>query len=422
MKKLDEEKELYNNIAIPEELSARINKEIAKSRAHHTKRKSPTPTRILKGVLLTAASLLIIFVVGLNTNKAFALGTGNLPGIGAIAKVFTFRSYELEKEDLKVTVDIPQIEIVSENSNNASFDVNAEIQALCEDYVLRAQQETENYKQSFLETGGTHEEWVAHDITIRVLYEVKTHTEEYLSVVIIGTMNWSDAYNEIRYYNFDLNTGKLITLETVLGHDYAALSEESILAQINAQIMEGEIYWPENWNGIDENTLFYMSEDGYPVIVLPKYDIAPGSLGTLEFKITPVIETHEAESGDNTNSADSEYYDDNFAVSNATAKEYAQSIQSAVLQKDLEGLADLTRFPVYIGFKDNGTVIETREDFIVLGNDAVFTDDMLDSMANANINDISASNAGFYLSSEIGAPSITFSVQDGKLGISGINY
>ncbi|MCI9254981.1 MAG: hypothetical protein HFI58_09150, partial [Lachnospiraceae bacterium] len=43
------------------------------------------------------------------------------------------------------------------------------------------------------------------------------------------------------------------------------------------------------------------------------------------------------------------------------------------------------------------------------------------SIAGADENSLNPSKAGFTLYSGDGAPSITFGVQDGKLGISGIN-
>ena len=47
---------------------------------------------------------------------------------------------------------------------------------------------------------------------------------------------------------------------------------------------------------------------------------------------------------------------------------------------------------------------------------------MKDSIANADLSDLSASMAGFTLYSTGDAPNITFNVQNDVLGISGINY
>lgn len=114
-------------------------------------------------------------------------------------------------------------------------------------------------------------------------------------------------------------------------------------------------------------------------------------------------------------------WEDNFAVDTAAAAEFGGKIKEAVAEQDIEKLADLTAFPVYVGVIGDGIVVEKREDFIALGADALFTEEMMASIAGADENSLNPSKAGFTLCSGDGAPSITFGVQDGKLGISGIN-
>lgn len=114
-------------------------------------------------------------------------------------------------------------------------------------------------------------------------------------------------------------------------------------------------------------------------------------------------------------------YEDNFAVPTEDAVAFAKEIQAAVANEDLEALADLTHYPVYVSIAD-GSVIESKEDLIALGADKIFTDEMKDSIANAGLSDLSPSMAGFTLYSTGDAPNMIFSVQDGRLGISGMNY
>ena len=116
----------------------------------------------------------------------------------------------------------------------------------------------------------------------------------------------------------------------------------------------------------------------------------------------------------------SERYEDNFAVDSKAAKEFAEKVKDAAVQKDLEALAELTAFPVYVGLPDVG-VVETREDFLNLGAEAVFTDELLESVKNADIDNFQPCMAGFPISDGRIA-SINFSVVDGGLAINGINY
>lgn len=113
-------------------------------------------------------------------------------------------------------------------------------------------------------------------------------------------------------------------------------------------------------------------------------------------------------------------YEDNFAVDRAAAAEFAAQIKEAVAAKDLDALAELTAFPVYVGLPDVGAV-ETKEDFLALGADAVFTDELVSSVANADTENMQPSMAGFSIS-DGGRANINFGVRDGVLAVSGINY
>ena len=279
MKSMEEAKRKYDEIPIPSELSKRVGKEIEKA---NMKRKKILVfrRRVQKGTA-AAAAVVVLFTAALNTNTAFAETAGQLPVIGPVARVLTFRSYQTEEEDLKISVEIPTIEMISEDMNGLEQSVNEEILALCEQYAQAAKIRAEEYRQAFLDTGGTEEEWAAHNIEIKVWYEVKSQTDEYLSLAIMGTENWSSAYSETKYYNFDLKEGKLVTLQDILGDGYQQIANGSIQNQMKEN---SEIYW-DDFEGIQEDTPFYLNESGNPVIVFEKYEIAPGSEGQQEFEI-----------------------------------------------------------------------------------------------------------------------------------------
>lgn len=112
-------------------------------------------------------------------------------------------------------------------------------------------------------------------------------------------------------------------------------------------------------------------------------------------------------------------YEDNFAVESSAAKAFAEKIKAAVASKDIEALADLTAFPIYVGVAEGG--VETREEFIALGAEKVFTPELIASIEGADISNLSPSMAGFSISKD-GKPNIIFGVVEGNLVIRGINY
>lgn len=113
-------------------------------------------------------------------------------------------------------------------------------------------------------------------------------------------------------------------------------------------------------------------------------------------------------------------YEDNFAVDSKAAKEFAEKVKEAAANKDLEALAELIVFPVYVGLPDVD-VVETKEDFLKLGAEAVFTEELLKSVEAADIENFLPCMAGFSIS-DGGTANINFGVVDGVLAINGINY
>ena len=114
-------------------------------------------------------------------------------------------------------------------------------------------------------------------------------------------------------------------------------------------------------------------------------------------------------------------YEDNFAVSTEAAAEFGSQVKAAVAEKDLEKLADLTAYPVYVGFPEGSMTIESREDMIAQGAEKIFTQELIDSVGAADETALTPSMAGFVLS-DGGKTNIIFAVSDGDLAIVGINY
>ena len=121
-------------------------------------------------------------------------------------------------------------------------------------------------------------------------------------------------------------------------------------------------------------------------------------------------------------SAEGQLYEDNFAVDEDAVVAFGEKIQEAVAAKDMEALADLTAFPVYVGLPDTDGIVETREDFLALGAEQVLTNELVSSVEQADLSGQEPSMAGFVVADESGRPNIIFGVVEGKLAVTGINY
>ncbi|MBQ1194552.1 MAG: DUF3298 domain-containing protein [Lachnospiraceae bacterium] len=292
MGRLEEMKERYEQIAIPEELHVRVEQEIMKSRKQQEEKNNEghkySFKKVIRRMEAAAAGVCILFTAALNTSPVFAKEAAQLPVIGGLAQILTFRSYETEKDDIAVSVEIPSIEMIAEDTGITVDEINQEIYDCCSRYVDDALLIAEEYRTAFLETGGTPEEWAEHNIKITVDYEIKQQNNDYISFVVRGTQNWANAYNESKYYNLDLSTGKYVILKDMLGDHYVELANESIREQISERQKAGEIFFTAEeggFTGISEDTKFYINGNNHPVIVFEKYEIAPGSSGEIEFEI-----------------------------------------------------------------------------------------------------------------------------------------
>ena len=98
-----------------------------------------------------------------------------------------------------------------------------------------------------------------------------------------------------------------------------------------------------------------------------------------------------------------------------------------LLRKTRKEIDDKTKIPLY-GILSNEQLAlmaqnppKTKEDFLNLGADAVFTEKLLKSVETADIDHLQPSMAGFSIS-DGGTSNINFGVVNGALAINGINY
>ena len=95
-----------------------------------------------------------------------------------------------------------------------------------------------------------------------------------------------------------MKNDKELTLKDVLGDDYAAICNKSIVSQIEERMAANanasffgygdstdETDSLGKFETVDANTSFYLNAEGKVVISFPEYSIAPGYMGIQEFVI-----------------------------------------------------------------------------------------------------------------------------------------
>ncbi len=318
----------YRSIPIPERLQDMVAETIERhakkegeQRGKKRRKKSIVVTLRTVGAL---AAAVVLFMIPLNVSEAFAKQMQDIPVLGAFAKVLTLRSYSYTENDVNVNIQVPEITISDagegadisggsdvaaggaedEPENNGASDaewiadVNAEILQIVEGYEAAAKQRFEEYKEAFFATGGTEEEWGGRTCDVDVEYTVTYQEGTRLSLVLTTTESWAAVYAQRYYYNLDVQTGKTLTLEDMLGTDWKEICNESIVDEIERRIAEEEdmMYWGftqgdeyiddiEGFQSVSEQTSFYINERGNVVVCFDKYEIAPGYMGMQEFEI-----------------------------------------------------------------------------------------------------------------------------------------
>lgn len=412
MNRLDDIKRDYNEIPIPKELAGRVQEAIEISTARRIEKKKVIQMQRRRAIVKSvgaAAAVVLTFTTVINTNTAFAEAVSKVPVIREISRVLTFQVSDEGNEE--ISIEVPTIEMIESDTNGLADSINKEIHDRCQQYVEDSLKDAKEYKKAFLATGGTEEEWKAHNLEIKVWYDVKSQSADYLSFAVGGSESWNAAHDETRYYTIDLRTEQPVTLKDLLGENYIETVNASIKSQMKTrELANDQPFWTPQQGGfttITDETKFYINEAGNPVIVFDKYEIAPGAAGVIEFEI-PV------------NGGVEETYADNFAVPTEAVADFAQEVKAVTAEKNLEALADLASYPLYVGFADGGVSVTSKEEFLALGEEKIFTPALLEAVSAADAATLSPSMAGFALSKG-GGTNVVFGVADGRLAVCGIN-
>ena len=270
----------YEQIPIPEELEERIRAGIRQGRAARNKARR---IRYWKRTIGGAAACLAVLVGVLNASPTVAAAAADVPVLGGLFQVLTVRSFTDKTEDRTLEVEQPGV-----TGGALAEQVNAEIQERVDAKIAQGEQMIAEYKEAYLATGGTEEEWAQHDNKVTVTYDIKSRTADTVSFVVKSDVSFANAYQEETYYNLDLAGDRELTLRDILGDGWVEQCNESIRAQMNAAEDPSVYFTPDagGFTTVDENTQFYLNEAGNPVVVFPPYTVAIGAVGTVEFEIT----------------------------------------------------------------------------------------------------------------------------------------
>ncbi len=225
------------------------------------------------------------FIGTLNMSPAFAATVSELPGMSSVVNVLTFHKYEFSQGNMEAEVVTPEITGLSNKELEQAL--NKEFQEYSAKIIENFEKDVEDLQSAFPQD--------EPHMGIFSDYQVKTNTEDYLSLDIFVT-NIAGSSSEIhKYYTIDKHTNALVTLPELFqeGADYITPISEYIAQEMRRQNASGEnFYWIDyedvpDWNFrfIDPNQPFYINESGNIVICFQEYEVGPGSSGSPCFEI-----------------------------------------------------------------------------------------------------------------------------------------
>ncbi len=305
MKKMFDLKEEYLNKEMSEEQINAMKTAIEKAKKDSEKNRNVV---VFQRVMATAAAFLMAFIILPNTSGTVAYAMSQIPVLGRLVEVVTFRDYQYEDERNSANVEVPELAVAEEeipeetvvtkgvagealieedavnekkeNLQKSMKEINAEIRTITEPFI-------EEFKTN-LENEEGYQDLIVES-------EVINSTSEYFTLKLICYTASASGAEWNYYYTIDLNTGERILLEDIFaeGADYVTLISENIKVQMEEQMAADENvhYWLHeemeefNFTKIAEDQSFYLNENSEVVISFNEGDVAPMYMGVVEFVI-----------------------------------------------------------------------------------------------------------------------------------------
>lgn len=269
-------KKQYKNIPVQNELEFIVRQSVKKGLRKRMLKDS-------KG-LIAIAALAVLFIGSINISPTIASTLEQVPVIKNIVHVLTFREYKIDEGKFNADIQTPAIE----GLENKTLQNGLNQKYLEENKKL--------YDQFMSDMKDMKDKGVDAHLGVNSGYVVKTDNDNILSIgrYVVNTVGSSST--KFKYDTIDKKNQILITLPSLFRDDsYIDIISENIKEQMRTQIQQdsNKMYWiagdPKSsisaFNKMSKDQNFYINNDGKLVISFDKYEVAPGSMGVVEFVI-----------------------------------------------------------------------------------------------------------------------------------------
>lgn len=271
--RLEQLKEQYNQIPIPEELNTVVLRALNQSSSRRTARR--------RWISAATAAILIV-LIGINTSPAVANAFTSIPGIGQWVKVVTIREYIVKDDRHEANIKVPEISNVGDDTLRTGLN---------EKYLAEGKQLYEQFQKDIKELGDAH-------YGVDAGYVVKTDTEDLFAIERYVVIMQGSSEEKLKYDTVDKRNHIVLTLPMLFKNDqYIEAISRSIIEQMKQRMKDdpNQIYWVEGvgsdispdemFKTIKPDHNFYIDPSGHLIIAFDKYEVGPGYMGVQEFTI-----------------------------------------------------------------------------------------------------------------------------------------
>ena len=225
-------KKSYDTLQMPEKEIIKMKEKMNQAKAEKKNKHNKT---IITRIWVGAAAAIAAFVILPNTSPSVAYAMEQIPLLGNLIEVVTFRDYQYSSDKNNADVNVPKLvpetvastektteDPVGENLKKSTDEINAEIEKISDSLIAE-------FKQNMNNEG-------YQDVMIK--HEVINTTDDYFTLKLMCYQAAGSGYEMDYYYTIDLKTGERLALKDLFkeGSDYITPISENIKSQMREQM------------------------------------------------------------------------------------------------------------------------------------------------------------------------------------------
>ena len=202
-------KKSYDTSQMPEKEVIKMKEKMNQAKAEKKNKHNKT---IITRIWVGAAAAIAAFVILPNTSPSVAYAMEQIPLLGNLIEVVTFRDYQYSSDRNNADVNVPKLvpetvastektteDPVGENLKKSTDEINAEIEKISDSLIAE-------FKQNMNNEG-------YQDIMIK--HEVINTTDDYFTLKLMCYQAAGSGYEMDYYYTIDLKTGERLALKDI---------------------------------------------------------------------------------------------------------------------------------------------------------------------------------------------------------------